>query len=407
MKKSLAAVFLLCLSLTGCQWMYYDVSTSQLKVRETDRTARMEDLTPQQILDAQNISSDNRAFKFVEWDEVPVFSRGEEEKLDAYLLERFLAGDEQAAFLRKGCTGDITVSSLYAVGGFREVNTTWYTVAVNGENVDYVLMHLVHSPGRRILKAYETGNLDDLTEEETIVFHMALNFVKNVFKPQDTPLQRERRIHDHICAVTEYYDEKELPEFSPFQSAIGVFLNGKANCMGYADAFYLLCGMADVPAESVSCQALDHSWNLVELEGAWYLVDVTWDDNFGEVPTYVCFNAGMDVAQELYAFPAGDPTHKIVSVSDEKYPYYGGGEAFFAFENEISIDLIARKMTSGVSPVYVLTKGNVPAADDIHDGILKYMEDADVQADGEFVTEIMETENLCFLTIRFTGEIVP
>ena len=55
-------------------------------------------------------------------------------------------------------------------------------------------------------------------------------------------------------------------------------------CEGYAKAFKVLCDQLGVPAVCVSglsdksLTGSGHMWNLAQIGGSWYLVDVTWDD---------------------------------------------------------------------------------------------------------------------------------
>ena len=56
-------------------------------------------------------------------------------------------------------------------------------------------------------------------------------------------------------------------------------------CEGYAKAFKVLCDQLGVPAVCVSGLSdksrtgSGHMWNLAQIGGSWYLVDVTWDDS--------------------------------------------------------------------------------------------------------------------------------
>lgn len=49
-------------------------------------------------------------------------------------------------------------------------------------------------------------------------------------------------------------------------------------CQGYAMAFQWLCNQVDIPCITVS--GVGHMWNYVRLDGAWYLVDVTYNDEY-------------------------------------------------------------------------------------------------------------------------------
>lgn len=56
-------------------------------------------------------------------------------------------------------------------------------------------------------------------------------------------------------------------------------------CEGYARAFKVLCDQAGIPCVLVDGFAYGdpdgaHMWNYVEIDGAWYAVDVTWNDPF-------------------------------------------------------------------------------------------------------------------------------
>lgn len=82
-------------------------------------------------------------------------------------------------------------------------------------------------------------------------------------------------------------------------------------CEGYSRAFKLICDQLEIPCILVSGtgtnnrkEAGAHMWNYVQLDGAWYAVDVTWDDAVVEgggdadgMDTY--FLAGRNTQDEL------------------------------------------------------------------------------------------------------------
>lgn len=74
-------------------------------------------------------------------------------------------------------------------------------------------------------------------------------------------------------------------EGSRRHTAFGALVLGEAVCDGYARAFQLLCrqlGVECLPVEGTSDFSGDsdsgHMWNVVQLGGSWYHVDVTWND---------------------------------------------------------------------------------------------------------------------------------
>lgn len=61
----------------------------------------------------------------------------------------------------------------------------------------------------------------------------------------------------------------------------GALIDRNAVCQGYALAFNHIMRRMGCRADFVMSTALNHGWSLIEIDGLWYHVDVTWDD-----PTY-------------------------------------------------------------------------------------------------------------------------
>ena len=125
----------------------------------------------------------------------------------------------------------------------------------------------------------------------------------------DTQLETARNIHDQLCQLIEYSDDESADDDD---TAIGALLSGRANCDGYADAFYLVGSIAGLHVRyqhGNSFQMLTsvpgyptvtHMWNLLELDGTWRLVDVTWDDQQDMDAAYTWFNIGADRAARTH-----------------------------------------------------------------------------------------------------------
>ena len=91
-------------------------------------------------------------------------------------------------------------------------------------------------------------------------------------------------IHDTIienCSYLEHvYDENSF-----VYTAAGPLVYNKGVCEGYAKAFSYLVQSMGIPCFCVSGTAVNsigqidhHMWNVVQINGDWYNVDVTWDD---------------------------------------------------------------------------------------------------------------------------------
>ncbi|MGN1114636.1 MAG: fibronectin type III domain-containing protein [Oscillospiraceae bacterium] len=68
-------------------------------------------------------------------------------------------------------------------------------------------------------------------------------------------------------------------------SAYGCLVEGQAVCQGYSNAFNLLCTKAGIACINITGNAVNpngetenHMWNMVKVNGRWYHIDVTWDD---------------------------------------------------------------------------------------------------------------------------------
>lgn len=84
--------------------------------------------------------------------------------------------------------------------------------------------------------------------------------------------QKALAIHDHLALRSIYDDSLEL------HSGYDLLVEGTAVCSGYASLYQDLLLREGIPCLQVESDEMDHAWNLVQLEGNWYHVDVTWDD---------------------------------------------------------------------------------------------------------------------------------
>ncbi len=88
------------------------------------------------------------------------------------------------------------------------------------------------------------------------------------------PYAQVLAVHDYLVRTCAYGD----PESAVDHTAYGALLSGQAVCEGYASAFRILMDRLGIPCIVVSSEEMEHGWNMVQLDGQWYHVDVTWDD---------------------------------------------------------------------------------------------------------------------------------
>ena len=167
-------------------------------------------------------------------------------------------------------------------------------------------------PAVRILASLRNGTQDKLPAKYKKALAAARIITKNV---SGNPLEMYAQIHDSLCRRITY---EINPKNEDNSSCVGALVNGRAKCDGYADAFYLCCGLKGLPAAYLAGKSKarrkntdgdNHMWNLLFLGGTWRCVDVTWDDG-GEDILYDYFNIGLDRMKDAYSFtPAMIPSN--------------------------------------------------------------------------------------------------
>lgn len=157
-------------------------------------------------------------------------------------------------------------------------------------------------PGYEILRSVKAGTEGKLTSKLKKTLAEAQAMADACRTPD--PLETAKNIQSAICARARY---AYMTNQSDVDTAIGVLLNGTADCDGYADAFYLVGGLAglDVRYQCGVSSNYDldenkiitgsHMWNLLKLDGSWRVVDVCWADEEDGI-NYTWFNIGKDRA---------------------------------------------------------------------------------------------------------------
>lgn len=167
-----------------------------------------------------------------------------------------------------------------------------------------------YSPGVRVAYAYRTGDTSFLTSEERSLYEYCLKIANDAYLASNSALEREKYIHDFICKHVVYKDDDTVDRTTSvprFETAIGAFFDGEANCQGYTDLFYLLATMTGFEVRKQiggdwnwkDQSDNNHIWNAIKLDGKWYEVDVTWDDlDNSDTLYYAYFNFSNDMLHD-------------------------------------------------------------------------------------------------------------
>ena len=99
-----------------------------------------------------------------------------------------------------------------------------------------------------------------------------------------------KALHDYLALNCEY-DKRYYSGSMPYVSytAYGALVNRTSVCAGYALAYERLMDQVGIPCEYVTGMTTNgyHAWNIIQIDGEWYHVDVTWDDPTPDREGYV------------------------------------------------------------------------------------------------------------------------
>lgn len=206
------------------------------------------------------------------------------------------------------------------------VSTTWTELSDGKVYWDITIRYY---PGTYIADAYFSGDTSSLEPDELKTYEIARDFIENKVLPEESFVKRERLIHDFICEKTVYSNPKTGEKVPRHCTAVGLLLDGKANCQGYTDCCNMLCRMAGMMSESQSGygDGTPHVWNIIKVGRNWYSMDITYDDTTFQgdgsgYPGYLYFNAGKDILEVTHSLREKSELIPIKDESDENYFYY-------------------------------------------------------------------------------------
>lgn len=105
-----------------------------------------------------------------------------------------------------------------------------------------------------------------------------------------------KNVHDYICNLTEYSNTSAAGQ-ADFKSPYDAIVSHETVCTGYALLFQKYMDVLGIPCYTAAGyrNGGPHMWNVVNVNGQWYHIDCTWDDQ----KTYVSnrwFLCGADTA---------------------------------------------------------------------------------------------------------------
>lgn len=131
---------------------------------------------------------------------------------------------------------------------------------------------------KKIVPTYSmTG--DELQDAQT-AFNQAIDLMLARLTPGMGEYEKEKALHDMLAVQVSYISGANA------HNAYGALVEGKAVCEGYAEALQCLLQRVGIQSVEIFGYGINpatgtgeaHAWNAVRIDGEYYLVDLTWND---------------------------------------------------------------------------------------------------------------------------------
>ncbi|MGO4107600.1 transglutaminase domain-containing protein [Paenibacillus sp. YAF4_2] len=143
----------------------------------------------------------------------------------------------------------------------------------------------------------------ETTEQTAIVDEMVKKALAQIITPQMNEHQKVKAIHDWIIEKLQY--DETLKHYTAYDA----LTTGTAVCQGYSLLAYKMLKAVGIPvliAEG-KVKTGDHAWNMVQLNGNWYHLDLTWDDPIvkqagteTQVESHISYNYYLKTDDEMH-----------------------------------------------------------------------------------------------------------
>lgn len=118
-------------------------------------------------------------------------------------------------------------------------------------------------------------------------------------------------INNYICTNYDY------DTTSSYNDVFGLLSYKKGACGAYTQMFTLLANEAGLQSSFAISFTMQHVWNVVEVDGHWYNIDVTWNDD--DTYTY-CYLSSDEAMLSFHSYMRStEDTIQFISCNDTRY----------------------------------------------------------------------------------------
>ena len=170
--------------------------------------------------------------------------------------------------------------------------------------------------------------------------------------------EKELILHDKLAARISYVDTDNA------YNLYGALIEGKAVCEGYTEAFqyllhkvgirsFMILGVSKNPSSSGEYES--HAWNAVQIDGSYYHVDLTWDDQ-DEYLFHAYFNLTDTVIKSDHEITETEYPLPVCNTDSANYFKKSG-----AYLTDYTVNSVAALLKSNNLSVSVYLPSNVNA----------------------------------------------
>ncbi|MBR6404235.1 MAG: leucine-rich repeat protein [Eubacterium sp.] len=119
--------------------------------------------------------------------------------------------------------------------------------------------------------------VDSKTERAAMLkeYAAAITDFKRGVNPSWTDMEKIVYINDYVDRLCEYDESVSLDNI---YDVYGVLVKRRAVCQGYSLTVNALAKRLGIESYTVTSKARNHAWNIVKINGKFYMMDATWDD---------------------------------------------------------------------------------------------------------------------------------
>ena len=174
------------------------------------------------------------------------------------------SGDDNFSFYcdYDGCLDDIK-DFVYVEDDITNINNFVHPFnSFSTINVD------ISNSGKITIKSKKTYDDYEIKYVETYI----QSFIDNNISDNLNDKEKIKLFHDYVINNTIYDKDQKKGAYT----AYNLITTGKSICGGYSDIMAIYLNMIGIQNYKITSE--NHVWNLVNIDGSWLHVDLTWDD---------------------------------------------------------------------------------------------------------------------------------